>query len=241
MSWLVWLVYLLVALVVIGPLAACVAVVFVVIGRRKRLSEQRRSNLSSEANGSLSVASDRGNTQGATRLAITTSARRDHDTPACASQCSLFSPSFDVTVADQTSDTPSPTKAPRPLPPYGTNGLSSALAEVPSGTLLVSRTPSGLAAPDAAPGADLAEAPEGGRRLQHQTVPEVPYARRDSLPTAPEDCREGGGEEGVPPSVSAQAAPGIDPLAEGEALVSLSAPKDLGSDLLSESSRTYRI
>ena len=239
MSWLVWLVYLLVALVVIGPLVACVAVVFVVIGRRKRVSEQRRSNLSSEANTSLSEASDRGNTQGAPRLAITTSARRDHDTPACASQCSLFSPSFDVTVADQTSDTPSPTKAPRPLPPYGTNGLSSALAEVPSGTLLVSRTPSGFAAPDAAPGADLAEALEGRRRLQHQTVPEVPYARRESLPTAPEDCGEGHEEErAMPPSSSAQAAPGIriDPLAE--ALVS--APKDLGSDL-SESSRTYRI
>ena len=95
MSWLVWLVYLLVALVVIGPLVACVAVVFVVIGRRKRVSEQRRSSLSSEANTSLSEASDRGNTQGATRLAIS----------------SLFSPFFDVRVADQTSDTPSPLPA----------------------------------------------------------------------------------------------------------------------------------
>ena len=111
MSWLVWLVYLLVGVAVIGPIVTCGALVFVVIGRRKHRSEQRRSNLSSEteAGVSLSVATDRRNSQGGTRLTTSTSAGPDHDTPACA--CSLFSPSFDVRVADQTSDATSPLPA----------------------------------------------------------------------------------------------------------------------------------
>lgn len=210
---MVWLVYVLVGLVMLGPIVACVAVVVVVIGRRKRRSKQQtHSNHSSCTSVSFTVASDPGNKQAACQLAAQLSSKPHFDT--CAE--SPVGASFDATVANLTSNTPTllptaslpSTNVSEPLPATPQR-VSPSTVRVCSSKSLVAA----CAALGTAPEGDLAEATEGRRRRRrHQPAPGCEGIRR-----APDSAQAALYISSVPlieSPVSAPNAPGSGPLCE---------------------------